>query len=59
VFDFALERRESRGAHHRSDFPTIDPALASRRVVTPAAEPTVRLQLHGDRAAPVSLVAPR
>jgi aspartate oxidase len=59
VFDFALERRESRGAHHRSDFPASDPVFASRRVVVPMGEPTVRLQLRGERAAPVTLVAPR
>ena len=31
----ALARNESRGCHHRSDFPNADPALA--RVLAPAA----------------------
>ncbi len=32
----ALARRESRGAHHRRDFPAADPARAARRFITPA-----------------------
>jgi L-aspartate oxidase len=59
VLDLALRRRESRGAHFRADFPTLDPELAERQVVTPAPEPTTRLALHGDRAVPVALVAQR
>jgi succinate dehydrogenase / fumarate reductase flavoprotein subunit len=32
----AIERRESRGAHQRSDYPALDPALEVNFVVTPA-----------------------
>jgi L-aspartate oxidase len=59
VFDFALTRRESRGAHFRADFPALDPDLAARRAVAPPPEPTTRLTVHGDRAAPVTLVGQR
>jgi fumarate reductase flavoprotein subunit len=44
----ALERRESRGAHYRSDFPSADPALYTVRVRRDASGPRV------DRA-PVAL----
>jgi L-aspartate oxidase len=32
----ALRRRESRGAHYRSDFPAADAAAAQRTLVTAA-----------------------
>jgi L-aspartate oxidase len=37
----ALARRESRGGHFRSDYPTEDPAFAGHVVVRPAHEPEV------------------
>ena len=43
----ALLRRESRGAHFRSDFPNPDPALAKRSVVTLADIATI--DAHGRR----------
>jgi L-aspartate oxidase len=39
----ALQRRESRGAHARSDFPALDPALDGlHAVVGPGGEPALR-----------------
>ena len=40
----ALERRESRGAHNRSDFPTIDPAF-QRNIYVRLERPDSRLML--------------
>ena len=38
----ALTREESRGAHQRTDFPALDPAMDRRHVtLTDAAEPVI------------------
>jgi len=39
----ALNRKESRGTHWRSDYPETDARLASRSFVTPQPEPTITL----------------
>jgi L-aspartate oxidase len=41
VVDAAQARHESRGAHHRLDFPDRDDRAASRRLVRPRPTPTV------------------
>ncbi len=40
----ALDRGESRGGHHRLDFPDTSAEWAQHTVVTPAAEPTTQLR---------------
>ena len=40
----ALARAESRGAHHRSDHPSPNPALASRSLVKPKPAPSTALR---------------
>ncbi len=51
VLEAALARRESRGAHFRSDHPLTDPAQATRTILSPAAVPTVALLLQADATA--------
>ena len=49
VAESALARRESRGAHFRTDFQRTNPILARRRVITPAAMPTETLAVDRSR----------
>lgn len=48
----AWARRESRGAHYRSDFPAEQPAFASRTMTTLAAARETAAALSGDHAVP-------
>ncbi|MGD9753034.1 MAG: L-aspartate oxidase [Acidimicrobiia bacterium] len=57
VLRSALARTESRGAHFRSDHPDADTAQATRRIVHPAAAPSVALEVAGDRARPAASTA--
>jgi L-aspartate oxidase len=45
VAEAALARRESRGAHYRSDFRHSNPILAQRRAIAPAPAPAETLHL--------------
>ena len=47
----ALERRESRGAHYRSDFPAAADGIAARSFRVPPAMPVVTLDAARSRVA--------
>ena len=46
VASAALERRESRGGHYRSDFPEADPAWQHRLYLTAAPDGSARFEAH-------------
>ena len=50
VAEAALARRESRGAHHRSDFRHSNPILSQRRAVAPAPAAALSLTLDAVRS---------
>jgi L-aspartate oxidase len=55
VVDAALARRESRGAHFRTDHPDADPTAATRRTTQPAPVPFERWRLEGASLVPAAL----
>jgi succinate dehydrogenase / fumarate reductase, flavoprotein subunit len=55
TLDCALERRETRGAHNRSDFPDLDPRLQVNLVWT--AEGTVTHEAISPPAAEIAVLA--
>ncbi len=50
VAEAALARRESRGAHHRSDFRHSNPILSQRRAIVPAPAAALSLTLDAVRS---------